>query len=182
MRQEIVNGTQQIEADAQLHRQLQMSFFKENRTRYDQIVRALDEGDIKLAHRLAHNLKGNAGQLNKYDLQNAAADVERLLKNGKNLLTGNELNILRSKLDAVLEELADLHEESEVVMEPFDREKAISLLEQLEPMLKSRNSECQKLTKQLRTIPGAEVLAGQIEDFDFKVALETLSDLKQKWM
>jgi len=182
LRREAVNEPQQIDADTQLYRQLQISFNKDNQMKISQIDTALDNGDIKLAHRLVHNLKSNAGQLGKTRLQEAAADAERLLKNGKNLLTRDKLDTLDTELKKVLDELAFLDNEPESATMPFNKDLALSLFEHLEPMLQSRNSECHSHLEQIRAIPGAELLAEQIEDFEFKAALETLIELKKKWM
>ena len=66
--------------DSALQKKLKITFAKNNQGRFDEIASAVKSGDIKLAHRLAHTLKGNAGQIGESNLQNAAAKVESLLK------------------------------------------------------------------------------------------------------
>jgi len=51
-----------------------------------------------------HSLKGNAGQVGKIILQKAAADVEYQLKDGKNMVTGDQLKILKIELEMILNE------------------------------------------------------------------------------
>ena len=63
-----------------LFEKLKLSFVKNNQTTYADIALAVESGDIKLAHRLAHTLKGNAGQIGMSGLQKAASDVEELLR------------------------------------------------------------------------------------------------------
>ena len=192
---ELESNDKQSEADAQLLKQLQASFYKDNLTKYSQLVAAIDQGDIKLAHRMVHSLKSNAGQLGKTDLQKAAADVELLLKDGQNRLSGDKLAILRSELDAVLEELQELEGVNDIsravpkpaggdpatTAVPVDKKEVLALFEQLVPLLKSRNTQCQQLLERIYAVPGAETLAGQIEDFDFDEAMETLTELENKW-
>ena len=95
----------QAETDMDFQNLLQSLFVKNNINKYEEIVKALEANDIKLAHRLAHTLKGNAGQLGKIMLQQAAANVELNLKDGKNLVTENQLKILETELTMVLNEL-----------------------------------------------------------------------------
>jgi len=47
-------------------------------------------------------------------------------------------------------------------------------------MLKNSNPDCMMMLDEIRSIPGAEDLAQQIEDFDFKKAAATLSMLKER--
>jgi len=95
-----------MEAEAEFQKTLQVYFYKSNQNKYREILSALEEGDIELAHRLTHTLKGNAGQLGKTILQKAAGDVERQLKHGKNAVSMDQLNILESELNMVLNEFA----------------------------------------------------------------------------
>ena len=181
-KQEVVDGLKQAEADMRLRRQLQISFVKENRTKFDQIITALDNDDVKLAHRLAHNLKSNAGQIGKTELYKAAAMVEGLLKNGNNMVSENSLAYLETHLNAVLDELTPLLDENETIMKTINVTQIMSLLDKLEPMLQKRDMDCQNYLDEIRTIPGAEGLVEQIEDFDFKSAITTLAELKKNWM
>jgi signal transduction histidine kinase/HPt (histidine-containing phosphotransfer) domain-containing protein len=173
-----------LEADREFHKSLQITFAKGNQKKFEEMANAIKAGDIKLAHRLAHTLKGNAGQIGKTGLQQAAADVERQLKDGKNLVTPAQMKTLQIELDAVLTELAPLLVEASMTeaaqVEPVDMKTALELIEKLEPMLKMGNPECLKLIGSLRRIPGSEKLIQQIDDFNFAFALSALAELKEK--
>jgi len=93
-----------LEASLEFQKKLHILFVKGNENKYQEIVDALDAGDIVLAHRLAHSLKGDAGNVGKTILKTAATDVEQNLKNGKKLVTAEQLNILKMELDIVLSE------------------------------------------------------------------------------
>ena len=95
-----------LEAEAEFHKSLQLYFVKGNQNKVDEIRNAIKEGDIELAHRLAHSLKGNAGQLGKTILHGAASDVEKQLKHGENLVTEEQLRILETELYMVLNEFS----------------------------------------------------------------------------
>jgi len=92
---------------------LKTLFIQNNLHKFDEIDRALKADDITLAHRLAHTLKSNAGQIGKTALQQIAAEIERQLKGGENTVTPEQLQILQTELAAVLQELAPLLANSE---------------------------------------------------------------------
>ena len=173
----------QFESDAEFQRELESVFVESNQKKFDEIIMALETDDIKLAHRLAHTLKSNAGQIGKTNLQSAAADVEYRLKDGKKLVTEEQLNNLRIELDRVLIELAPLLRES-TLKQPFGAppEKIQELIAKLEPLLSTGNSECLDYLSELRALPGSGQLIQQIKDFDFESAFSTLMEIKKGWL
>jgi hypothetical protein len=62
----------------------------------------------------------------------------------------------------------------------LNTEQTLALFEKLKPMLENINPECVDLLGNLRTVPGAEELIQQIENFNFSAAAETLAVLKSK--
>jgi HPt (histidine-containing phosphotransfer) domain-containing protein len=144
----------------------------------------LETGDIKLAHRLAHTLKGNAGQIGKAGLQLAATSVEQALKEGENLVSKEQLKTLETELNIVLNELAPLLNNETATLPQSSMsatgKEARGLIEKLEPLLESGNTACLDLVNDLRKIPECEWLAQQIEDFDFEAALSTLVEIKKR--
>ncbi|MCL2877411.1 MAG: ATP-binding protein [Acidobacteria bacterium] len=174
-------------ADDELMLKLKTVFFNDNQKKLKEITDAIGADDIKLAYRLAHTLKSNAGQLGESALQKAANDVETLLRDGKNMTTESHINTLAAELEAVLKELTPYAEaatasrpEAGVVAETFDIEKTIELFRALEPLLKNGNTECLNHLDGLRAIPESGELIRQIEDFDFELAGSTLAELKKK--
>jgi hypothetical protein len=127
-------------------------------------------------------------------LKQAAADIEHQLKDGKNLVTTEQLVILEAELTAALSQLTEELEahittsqkppEPVSQMEPLDAESSLELLEKLEPMLETGSPECLELIESLRSIPGSESvlvtrLINQIEELDFGPALVALAELKK---
>ncbi|MCL2793337.1 MAG: ATP-binding protein [Spirochaetaceae bacterium] len=168
--------------DEKLFKQLEIHFAKNNQTTYAKIKEAADNGDIKLAFRIAHTLKSNAGQIGKKQLQNAAAKIEAMLADGKNLIDEEQASILETELKSVLEELSPLLAETNAKnkTEIIDTKEICELIKKLDPMLMNRNPECMSLLDDILKIPGAEELAQQIENFEFKKATASLSALKEK--
>ncbi len=168
--------------DDKLQKRLRLTFVKDNQEKFKEIRDAIDNNDIKLANRLAHTLKGNAGLIGESFLQKAAADVESLLKDGKNLVTDSIMSKLEHELNQVLKELKSLLKEQPPVQnEVFNADEALNLLNKLKPMLTNMNPESIDLMEELRSIPGTEELVKHIENFDFKPALIILYELKKKW-
>jgi len=184
-----VQKNEQFDSDIELQNTLQSLFAKNNQKKYEEIFDALETGEIKLAHRLAHTLKGNAGQLGKALLQQAAAQVEQQLKDGKNLVTGQQLAALKRELDAALAEFevkaaAQLNGSSrlaEGAVEPLDADLTRELFANLEPMLKMGNPECRNFIDGLCLIPGSGELIRQIKDFDFEAGVSTLAELAKNF-
>jgi signal transduction histidine kinase/CheY-like chemotaxis protein len=94
----------QIAASMEFQKKLQGLFVKNNLNKCQEIIDALEVDDVILAHRHAHLLKGDSGQVGKIILQKAAANVENSLKNGKKMVTAEQLNILKLELDLVVNE------------------------------------------------------------------------------
>jgi signal transduction histidine kinase/CheY-like chemotaxis protein len=172
--------------DHEFTKSLKQHFLRNNRNKYEEITKALETGDVKLAHRLAHTLKSNAGQFGRTALQKAAADAEMSLKDEKNQITEKQLKTLEIELSAFLDELASVFDEIQeldgsqeqetVKLEP---EMIRELFEKLEPLLRAGNPDCIEYIGNLRVIPGSELLIQQIDDFEFEAAIFTLDKLKE---
>ena len=174
-----------IESDNEFQKTLQKMFLRNNRRKFEEITNALKGDDVKLAHRLAHTLKGNAGQIDRTFLQKAAADVEYCLKDGKNAASAELLSMLEKELNLTLSQLgAELGEEDgdsgEVQGEPLDAAACRELFDKLEPLLKMGNPESCYFISNLRQVPESDTLIRQIEDFDFELAAATLAELRKK--
>ena len=178
-----------MDEDAELTQWLQVNFVKDNQKRFTEILNAVNDGDIKLAHRLAHSLKSNAAQIGKTALSHAAAEVEHLLEGGENQLKEDSLRHLENELNAALGSLMPLFREAMITSrsfdmkdKPFDKDQALQLLGILEYMLQNRNPECYDFIDHVRAMPDGDILAGHMENLEFKSALTALTELKSKWM
>ncbi|MDR2580465.1 MAG: transporter substrate-binding domain-containing protein [Fibromonadaceae bacterium] len=171
-----------IDDDMEQQKMMLLNFYKNNQTVHTEIAEAVATNDIRLAHRLAHTLKGSAGLIGKTALRNAASDIETLLRDGTASIWDNKINILKTELMQVLEELKPLLEESSEQEKPqmLDVEQTLALFEKLGPMLEKVNPECADLLSSIRAVSGAEKLAQQIENYNFKDAAKTLAELKSK--
>ncbi|MDR3013362.1 MAG: response regulator [Chitinispirillales bacterium] len=176
-----VDDDEQARDKDELLKKLRINFVKSNQTTYDNIANAIESNDVKLAHRLAHTLKGSAGMIDETMLQKAAAKVEDSLKNGKNFVSDEKMNILKKELTFVLEGLKPMLDTSEKIKKTLNPEEISALFEKLEPMLVNINPGCVNMLDDLRAIPEMEKLVRQIENYEFDFAAETLAKLKKKY-
>ena len=185
------NKKTQTEDNLEFQKSLLSMFVRNNQNTFKEIVRAMDEDEINLAHRLTHTLKSNAGHIGKKLLQKAASDVEQKLKMGENNVTKEQLNILETELNNVLNEYSPLPEKNivragagNITSEP---EKMRELFQKLEVLLKNGNPECLDLINDLHIMPKTgslefyqiQQMIQQMEDFNFNSALCTFMELKK---
>ncbi|MCL2688391.1 MAG: ATP-binding protein [Chitinispirillia bacterium] len=175
----------EVNSGDKLHKQLLVSFVKGNRTKFEEIAEAIKRDNIKLAHRLAHTLKGTAALIGKTSLQKAAADVEAALCEGKNETTKIILDELKNQLDAVLSELEEQIKKEEIAAAPQKYFKFLSigetidLIAKLEPLLKGGSSKCLDYIDALKGVPQSEKLIELMEDFEFESAFNMIEEMKK---
>jgi HPt (histidine-containing phosphotransfer) domain-containing protein len=173
----------EIGKDVDFQKSLLVSFLKGNKTKFSEIKNALETGDIKLAHRLAHTLKGNAGLIGKVSLQKAAAAVETCLENEINRVEEKHLIALENELTAVI---LKIEEEFPVLQDEIaeftvlDKDCIKKLFNILESMLEVGNPDSCKFITELQKISGSKELIQQIDDYDFELAAVTLEKLKNE--
>ena len=174
--------------DEKLRLRLITNFLKDNKNRAGEIRDAMSAGDIKLAHRLAHTLKGVAGLVGQPGLQSAAYAVEHALNANDVSGASQIMGALESELNKSLGELASALRGPEPEAEPaasaapavLDRDAALVLIESLRPLLESGDSDCLEMMDGLRAVPASKKLIEQVEDYDFELALKTLEEIKRE--
>jgi len=99
-----------LQVKNKMRQKMAAHFIRDYQNIVAEINTAISAGDIRLAHRLAHTLKGNAGQMEKFLLQQAALEVEQHLRDEKNRVTPQQMAALETELSTALAELAPLAE------------------------------------------------------------------------
>ena len=162
---------------ADIVEKLRIDFARTQKNAFTDISQALKAGDIKTAHLLVHSLKSVAGLIKEDVLATIARDMEDILAAGETL-PPNYLSVLENELTQVLNSISE--PESQIVVDSvnFDKDKALVLLDNLELLLNSHNTDCLDLLDELRTIPETAVLIRQIEEFEFMAAVSTLQTLR----
>ncbi|MCL2202941.1 MAG: ATP-binding protein [Defluviitaleaceae bacterium] len=171
---------QQHEADNALQQNLIARFVKSNQNKFAEISEAIARGDFVEAHRMAHTLKSNAGQLKKTPLQKAAGEMEHLLRDGAGRDISIPLRTLETELESVLAELSPLVVEADPNIVYLDGEASRKILDEVAPIIDDSDPECLGYIDELRRIQGSEPLILQLEDFNFTDAARELKILRER--
>ena len=101
---DLQDGLKRLQGNKKLYRKLLLDFSATYADTAGDIRQALDAEDFEQAHSQIHNLKGLAGNLAATDLQAAAADLEKLVKDGPpKSVSGQELNQTFERLEDALQ-------------------------------------------------------------------------------
>jgi two-component system, sensor histidine kinase and response regulator len=119
----VEDGLQRVLGNRKLYMELLRRFFDGNERLTTEFKQALESDDLSTAGRLAHTVKGVAGNIGAYELQGTASALEQSIK---------------------------LHESQELLMAHVDRflESMDSLISTLEPIVRKRPSYTDQNTLQ----------------------------------
>ena len=158
---------------------LKLNFVKDQKNAFVEISKALEDNDIKTAHRLTHNLKGLAAMINEMRLAEIAGELELLLHSEtvKTVQPGL-LDLLKKEHARVIESIPPDHKLLEKSL-IFDRDKGKELFDKLEDLLSNSDGGIIELIPELEGIPEAGVLVWQVKEFEFEAALATLRALRK---
>jgi len=162
------------------------AFVKSNQTTGKEIQDALDAKDNKLAHRIAHTLKGVAKLVGQTKLSASAQVIEEAILNSKTEEINEQMNILKSELQASLAELLSLSTNYKAkTCNPdetgfIEKESALKLLEKLDLFLEEDNFDSLNFISELQRISGTEQLVNYIENMKFKQAREALISVRRE--
>ena len=152
---------------------LRVSFVKSNKNFMTALDNAIKAKDFTTARRLAHTLKGNAGMIDKTNLQTVAAELEIMFRDGKEV-EEKDISFLRRELNAVLDEFEALNEENGAI-----GGDTVAVRE-IVKMLENINPDVVNHIDGLRETVGCEELIEQIENYEFENALHTINQLRLK--
>jgi HPt (histidine-containing phosphotransfer) domain-containing protein len=92
-----------VGGNRKLYLKILRQFVEQHGPAIDQVGDALAKGDHALAERLAHTLKGVAGNIGAAGVQSAAAALERVIRDRSN---AGEVEAARQRVEVVLKPLA----------------------------------------------------------------------------
>ncbi len=193
------DGLTRIGGNTALYKKILTRFLDDYPPARSQIEAALESGDQELAQRLAHTIKGVAGNIGAMELQAAAGDVEKAIKQQKHEQLGGLLETFDEALKTVLKSVesylaeqsdADRSDAKEAGAEAIvaDPEELSTLLEQLEPFVeKRRPKQSKEIMNEITSQHWPEPLSNQIDQIDkligkykFKDALPLIQALKSQ--
>jgi len=164
---------------------LEIRFVNQNKDRYSEIFNAISSEDYKLAHRLVHSLKGNAGQIGRTQLEKIAGIIETQLDELDLPISSEALEQLNNELSKIIVELTHLLDDNYKKIKLLNDNQAIELLNTIEEMLYNKNPKVLKLLDDVRGLHNDEndivgKLIHEIEDYNFSSALIIASDIKKE--
>ena len=187
-------GLNRTGGNKKLYRNLLIKFYQTQQIACEEIQAALEKKDNELAQRLAHTVKGVAGNIGATEVQEAAETVEMLIK--KNTLENfpDALKELNGKLDITLVDLKTIAETDQQENEKDSNKQEGTanqlkdFLNDLEPLLKKRKPKpCKEKMEEISNFTWSDDFAGvlkalnqQIAKYKFKEAMITLSKLTEQ--
>ena len=182
---DLEEGLGRVRGNRRLFKKLLGEFYQDHHDVLDRIAQAMTRGERDAAERLAHAVKGVAGNLSAKPVYDAASALDQWLKDGGALDPSCEvMTRLGGALADLMPHLGDLMES----VEPVSSAPAEDLLDaDIEPLLmelKNRIAEgslramdlLPEIRKQAYRFPvdAVKILAGQLENLEFEEAAETL--------
>ncbi len=154
-----------------------------------QISTALKSGDLKLAERIAHTVKGAAGNIGITEVQSLAQKLEETLRDGEGKVS--ELlvefaSLMGAQVHAIERALCGsaMAQPEEERSLPFNEEVAAGAIGRLRTLLEARDGEAIESFRGLQdAVAGAvektqlEELSTSINNFDFDSALVKLDEI-----
>jgi polar amino acid transport system substrate-binding protein len=190
------SGLARVGGNRKLYRKLLGKFRRNYKTVADDIRNALAKDDPETAIRLAHTIKGLAGNIGARDLHLAAEDLEAVLRQGRTENIPRRLIAFSEALDLVLNSIAALEIQgahpsenspsAEPVPDAVEPERVFLCLNELRRLLEEDDYRAVKSLETLKAALPAGMaknelvnLEKHIEEYAFENALETLNVVEQ---
>ena len=180
-------GLARLAGNIKLYRDLLFRFAKDQSSAIAEIEEALSDSDLATAERVAHTIKGVAGNLGAEPIQMLAAELEQHLKEQNLDAAKSLIPSLDDLIQAVVAQINAYREQFEAKTESgteVDSVEVLSLAMQLHDLLKDDDGESEELFQENRKVLHSAMreaefdsLAEAIESFDFEAALAVLTPL-----
>ncbi|MCL2472596.1 MAG: Hpt domain-containing protein [Treponema sp.] len=174
--------------DEKLFNQLLRDFHRVHSNDIEKIRSALADGDKRTACRLAHTLKSSSALIGAAPLSGIAFKAEKAFGTGSTETPETYYTIIadmETALTALVRELDRLFSEDKKKNKNaiLDREKAMALLEQIEPLLAESDSAVFDLREEMVEVftplgEDGEELINLIDDIEFQKAKAVLLKIK----
>ncbi|MBF0287040.1 MAG: response regulator [SAR324 cluster bacterium] len=167
-----------------------LKMFQRNQAQtLQEIETSLEHRDIELALRLAHTIKGVAGNIGAMELNEAVKELEAGIKKEEDKISKTLITSAQTHLQQVLtaiEELLPISEEKESTeIRPVDPAKVEALLRELKGLLEDHDTEALEVLESLQDhLKGSDLaavlqkLVNCVNEFRFKEAVGHLTNLE----
>jgi len=186
---DVAGGLKRVAGNKRLYLDLLAKFGTKQGDSAAQISAALESGDRKLAERLAHTVKGVAGNIGIASIYAVAAKLESAIRDGDAAVPGllNQFAPLLARqvrlIQQALREVTPVQPEA-AGSARFDSDAASSAVERLRVLLEASDGDAGEAFHPLADAMGGKVgklrldaLHAAITDFDFKGALLKLDEI-----
>ncbi|WP_260738269.1 response regulator [Tunturiibacter lichenicola] len=183
------DGLKRVAGNRRLYRDLLAQFSAKEDDAAARISTALKGGDIKLAERIAHTVKGVAGNIGMTEVQAVAQRLEKALREGDgtvDALLVEFASVMGAQVHAIEQALGNstTARPEEVRTSPFDAEVATVAIARLRTLLEASDGDAEEAFRSLQqAVAGAvdktqlDGLISSINDFDFAAALVKLDGI-----
>ncbi len=183
------DGLKRVGGNAKLYRDLLMKFAAKHGDAGIQISDALKDGDRATAERLAHTVKGVAGNIGIKRVQTAAEKLEKAIRENDAALPATLKGfkaILAPQVDAIAHAFAkgEATAPAKEATKSFDLIEAARLAGRLHTLLESSDGECEEVFRTLQEMVTGHVvkermdaLGADISEFEFSGALLKLDEI-----
>jgi len=188
----LADGLKRVAGNKRLYRSLLVQFAAKQGDAPVQISAALESGDLKLAERIAHTVKGVAGNIAITEVQSAAQKLEKAVREGHDSVSSllhEFATLLRTQVHAIEEALRESApaRPAEVRASPFNREAASGAIARLKTLLQASDGDAEEAFRSLHDAvagaveqPHLDALSALINDFDFEAALVKLDEIAER--
>jgi len=188
----LADGLKRVAGNKRLYRSLLMQFAAKQGDASVQISAALESGDLKLAERIAHTVKGVAGNIAITGVQSAAQRLEKAVREGDDSVSAllhEFATLLGTQVHAIEEALRESApaRPAEVRASPFNREAASGAIARLKTLLQASDGDAEEAFHRLQDAvagpvekPHLDALSALINDFDFEAALVKLDEIAER--
>ncbi len=189
---DVAAGLTRVAFNKKLYRKLLLSFQANNADSMEAIRKALGNNDMELAERLAHTVKGVAGNIGANDLFTAATAVESAVKHSDTDQFERVFESFSEELDFIVKSIGSALEAGQEVqstdqtVQPVDVEKVVSLLTEVKELIEEDFSQAESRMEQLKAILNPSefksefgMLEAKIDGYDFDGAMEAIDELSK---
>ena len=185
------DGLKRVAGNRRLYRDLLGQFVAKQANAAAQISAALESEDLKLAERIAHTVKGVAGNLSIAQVQSAAQQLEKAIREGQNsvaALLGAFATVLDTQVHAIDQALREsTASRPKETPPPFNVETASATIVRLRSLLDASDGGAEEAFRSLQDAvagvvdqPDLDALSASISDFDFTAALMKLDGIAEQ--
>jgi two-component system, sensor histidine kinase and response regulator len=188
---DIEAGLKRVANNKKLYRNILVKFHDNYTESTNEIRQAHKDGDLELAQRLAHTVKGVSGNIAALDLQEKATALDADLKEGGTGKFDALLDEFDKSLMSVIDNLSVLKNDDSsssdgelVGIESIDKDAVLPIMIEMKELLEDDDSDAVSLIDKLREYLGRTELREQLNEienhlgqYDFEGALMVVIDM-----